>query len=74
MASKAYLKLLEEKARCTINFSAGNIFDGSKPMTEIQMVEFLMVRLANLKVRGYSREYVSQLVSEKVNKEVGNGM
>ena len=64
MATRAYLKLLEEKARCTVNFGAGNIFDGSKPMTETERVEFLLARLSKFKVGGYSREYVAQLVKE----------
>lgn len=63
MTSRAYIKLLDN-ARCTVNFSAGNIFDGSKPMTYHQRVEFIMDRLARFRVKGYSKEYVSQLIKE----------
>ena len=63
MASKAYLRLLD-KARCTVNFSAGNIFDGSKPMTKTQRVNYLMARLAKFNERGYSLEYITQLLEE----------
>ncbi len=64
MPRRAYLNLLENKCRCTVNFCAGNIFTGEKPMTIKQRVDFLMNRLYKFKVRGYSREYVTQLVKE----------
>ena len=66
MASKAYLKLMD-RAICTINFSAGNLFDHTPPLDKKERIEFLMLRLARFKVRGYSREYVEQLVEEDMS-------
>jgi len=67
MATKTYLRLLD-KARCTVNFGAGNIFDDSKPMDEQQRISFLIARLAQFKVRGYSKEYITQLVREDLTR------
>ena len=63
MASNAYLKLLD-KTKCTLNYGAGNIFDHTPPLDNRERVEFLMLRIARFKVKGYSREYVTQLVNE----------
>jgi hypothetical protein len=64
MASKAYLKLLEEKAIMTVNTFAPNPLINQPHPSVDEMVDFIMQRLAQHKVRGYSREYVRQLVIE----------
>jgi len=64
MASKAYLKLLEEKAIMTVNTFAPNPLMG-KPKPDVEeMTDFIMARLKRFGVKGYSREYVKQLVVE----------
>ena len=61
MASKAYLRLLD-KARCTLNYEI-EWYPKRHVLTEDERVEFISDRLTKFKVKGYSTEYIRQLVS-----------
>lgn len=78
MASKAYIKLLD-KAYMTVNTFAPNPFmeewNGQfdhKPTVD-GMAEFIAMRLARFNVKGYSTEYIKQLIIENECNRINGG-
>lgn len=61
---------LLDRAKCTVNFSAGNIFTGEKSMSMQQRVDFLATRLRQFGIKGYSRGYIEQLVRENIGRSL----
>jgi hypothetical protein len=56
--------LSQDKAKCTVNFASPNPFMGKPAMSLDERVSFIMGRLKKFGVRGYSEQYVRQLLSE----------
>lgn len=67
MATNAYLRLLE-KARCTLNYEI-ECYPERHVLSSVERVDFLISRLTKFKVRGYSKEYIIQLVKENIARQ-----